>query len=596
MALSKPVYQRESRRLATFNHYDGPKSILQLARNGFFWARDHDKITCYNCGFSLNNWNWVEDVVDSHKQYAPDCPVSNGNDRNNIPMRMISEDFEKQLLLSSKDSTDTSGSKYMKDGPRDTTDCTSETRQIPQFVITCRDIFSRAKRKGILGENNPPPVVKIDLNNPDFELLKDERVRLRTFTDGIWPQDANAKPEELARNGMFYTGMSDRVQCAFCRGFLRNWAVGDVVSDEHRRHFPDCPFVKGHDIGNVTVEERHRDAQYTMTSSRRSPSPGRNDVNFRRTAGRRSPSPLSHQASITPLAAGTDVDDSENVGITDVQRTFASLTVRYRVKHPQYSGRQARMQTFMNARGLLPRGQNIDTLVDAGFFHVGPHDNVKCFCCDIGLKNWQIDDNPWIEHARWFPRCSYLKEQKDEEFIQAAQANRNRWLQNNADDNGMPLPSLNVEPSNMSLLENTSMPPGLDVIGNDIHGAAPQPDELFGAPGARMRNQREVVAGMVYLDEPGARHANDQRRQRHNNDDDDEDDNVVEIDPEAQQLLEENRQLHEVRTCKVCMDKEVNIVFLPCGHLVCCDNCAPVLRTCAVCRSLIRGTVKIFLA
>ena len=56
----------------------------------------------------------------------------------------------------------------------------------------------------------------------------------------------------------------------------------------------------------------------------------------------------------------------------------------------------------------------------------GPHDNVKCFCCDIGLKNWQIDDNPWIEHARWSPRCRYLREMKDDAFIEEAVANRNR--------------------------------------------------------------------------------------------------------------------------------------------------------------------------
>jgi len=59
--------------------------------------------------------------------------------------------------------------------------------------------------------------------------------------------------------------------------------------------------------------------------------------------------------------------------------------------------------------------------------------------------------------------------------------------------------------------------------------------------------------------------------------------------------LEENKRLREVRTCKVCMDSEVNTVFLPCGHLVCCDTCSPALRNCAVCRALIRGTVRVFL-
>jgi len=71
---------------------------------------------------------------------------------------------------------------------------------------------------------------------------------------------------------------------------------------------------------------------------------------------------------------------------------------------------------------------------------------------------------------------------------------------------------------------------------------------------------------------------------------------ITDFDPwHLAQLMEENRRLREARTCEVCMDSEVNTVFLPCGHLVCCDTCSPALRNCAVCRALIRGTVKVFL-
>lgn len=67
-------------------------------------------------------------------------------------------------------------------------------------------------------------------------------------------------------------------------------------------------------------------------------------------------------------------------------------------------------------------------------------------------------------------------------------------------------------------------------------------------------------------------------------------------DAETKVLLEENSQLREARTCKICLDKEVNTVFLPCGHLVCCNECAPEMDKCPVCRQLIRGTVRIFLS
>ena len=61
-------------------------------------------------------------------------------------------------------------------------------------------------------------------------------------------------------------------------------------------------------------------------------------------------------------------------------------------------------------------------------------------------------------------------------------------------------------------------------------------------------------------------------------------------------LIEENRQLKEQRTCKICMDEEVCVVFVPCGHLVCCATCAPPLSKCPICRSTIRGTVRTYMS
>lgn len=61
-------------------------------------------------------------------------------------------------------------------------------------------------------------------------------------------------------------------------------------------------------------------------------------------------------------------------------------------------------------------------------------------------------------------------------------------------------------------------------------------------------------------------------------------------------LEEENRRLREARLCKICMDSEVCVVFLPCGHLVTCVNCAHSLADCPVCRQPIKATVRTFLS
>jgi len=98
----------------------------------------------------------------------------------------------------------------------------------------------------------------VDREHPDFDYLKDEAVRLSTFYD--WPERAVriVKPRDLAKAGMFYTGQADRVQCAFCHGYLRNWLQGDDPAEEHRRHFPDCSLVRNADIGTFDIVDNVR--------------------------------------------------------------------------------------------------------------------------------------------------------------------------------------------------------------------------------------------------------------------------------------------------------------------------------------------------
>ncbi|XP_027000538.1 baculoviral IAP repeat-containing protein 7 isoform X2 [Tachysurus fulvidraco] len=59
---------------------------------------------------------------------------------------------------------------------------------------------------------------------------------------------------------------------------------------------------------------------------------------------------------------------------------------------------------------------------------------------------------------------------------------------------------------------------------------------------------------------------------------------------------EQLKKLQEERTCKVCMDKLVSMVFIPCGHLVVCSECAASLRNCPICRAVIRGSMRAFMS
>lgn len=57
-------------------------------------------------------------------------------------------------------------------------------------------------------------------------------------------------------------------------------------------------------------------------------------------------------------------------------------------------------------------------------------------------------------------------------------------------------------------------------------------------------------------------------------------------------LRQENTILKNQTLCVICVEEKVSIVFLPCGHLTCCEECAPAMRRCPICREFVRGTVK----
>lgn len=38
-----------------------------------------------------------------------------------------------------------------------------------------------------------------------------------------------------------------------------------------------------------------------------------------------------------------------------------------------------------------------------------------------GLRNWDPEDNPWIEHARWSAECPYILKMKGQAFIDLVQ-------------------------------------------------------------------------------------------------------------------------------------------------------------------------------
>ncbi len=57
---------------------------------------------------------------------------------------------------------------------------------------------------------------------------------------------------------------------------------------------------------------------------------------------------------------------------------------------------------------------------------------------------------------------------------------------------------------------------------------------------------------------------------------------------ELEEIVNSNRNL-----CKICLEIEVNRLFLPCRHLAVCDECVILLKSCHICRSRITSIVNV---
>lgn len=86
-------------------------------------------------------------------------------------------------------------------------------------------------------------------------------------------------------------------------------------------------------------------------------------------------------------------------------------------KHPEFSLLAKRYGSFSEWNFH----QSPDSLARAGFYYIGPRDRVRCFFCGKVLGQWEKDDDPWKEHAQWFPDCPFLIQCMGKGFVSEIQ-------------------------------------------------------------------------------------------------------------------------------------------------------------------------------
>jgi len=63
----------------------------------------------------------------------------------------------------------------------------------------------------------------------------------------------------------------------------------------------------------------------------------------------------------------------------------------------------------------------------------------------------------------------------------------------------------------------------------------------------------------------------------------------------AWQVEMENKRLRAMKTCKICLEADIGVILMPCGHLVCCHGCASLLSRCTLCQTTVTDTVTVYM-
>ena len=224
--------------------------------------------------------------------------------------------------------------------------------------------------------------------------LKNEKDRIKTF-NGI---KTEINLENLAKNGLFSVDHDKnsnstiiKLQCAFCdynctifnkSSLNQNY---EIPEEEHLKKYPNCEINKD----KVSIDTiKNSDNLFSTEQTDKEIEP----IHFNSVNG---------------------IKNSE------IFNEILNKTINATTERPYHSGyvtEKQRMESFTNWPSNL--NQKPIDLAKAGFYYFGIKDMVKCFFCNVGICNWDPIEEPIIEHARWFPRCPFIKLYKGNEFIE----------------------------------------------------------------------------------------------------------------------------------------------------------------------------------
>ncbi|KAF4526725.1 hypothetical protein B566_EDAN015757 [Ephemera danica] len=223
-----------------------------------------------------------------------------------------------------------------------------------------------------------------------------------------------------------------------------------------------------------------------------------------------------------------------------------------------------------------------------GFYYFGSEDAARCAFCRLEIRGWESGDTAEAEHKKWNPSCIFLRSRS---LVHNIEISETRLHGNIFSDH---IPTSRKVSENEALqqlgIKKISPPkhPKYQIYSERLKTYSIWPKYL------KLQAQHLCEAGFYYTDcsylnlkkspdfvlkvQQSKNSTKQQETQEQVMEEAVIGENIMEVSDERKSRTDESH------VCKVCMSNEIGVVFLPCGHMSSCTDCAAQLHICPICR------------
>ncbi|KAI8742840.1 E3 ubiquitin-protein ligase XIAP [Biomphalaria glabrata] len=576
-----------AQRLATFKMYPSADKVSPtlLASDGFIYTGSDmdDSVMCIYCLKTKRNWKQGDSVADVHRQIAPDCPMVTKVFKNHKQVKSAA-----MVTFNTQESNQ--AGKHKTHQPELSDDSALETdaalgvlqsssvRPLPQDRSLMHFVtFGTAK-----------PFIEIATGNNATSIITAEEVRSNGIVSQVSENDSEFS-ESINSNQLDVMGENEAVLSSFIESEREvprldpaeslsgattlTGSMSSLNSIDSRSNLSQDNGAVEEQSNMVTGnDQRQNEAQPSSNLTADDVSASSNvEGNIR-------------ESLISGANGGQSLTNARSNQNNNKAPTYSELgIITERPKRAEYALKLKRRETF----GTWPRDHHLNPieLSDAGFYYAGYGDCTRCFYCGGGLRNWEDEDDVWVEHARWFPKCAFIRQQMGQVFVETVQeltkSQEKIPFEDVMNKMGVSVETFRLDSKTAPLKRD----PAVQAL---VQLGFPEKQVIDVA--TRLKEEANLISAdsiVEKLTEEGIRRSESFPIAIK--------DQTVDFET-LRQLKEDNNQMRQQIVCKICMDKEVAVTFLPCGHLVSCADCALAMKDCPVCRKNVRGVVRAFLS